>query len=182
MRKIFFSTLHKSCAVPAVIMLITAQIACATPPTPAAVLKPQTVNPAAQTIKLPPAEAMVVLIRSSIVALSHANITNNYAVLNALGSTAFRTNNPPPRLATIFAAFRANAIDLTPVVYLSPQLTTSPKLENGRMRLVGYFPSEPMRVNFDLTFEPDQAIWKLYGLSVNLTPVEKVAISSNNNK
>ena len=32
------------------------------------------------TPQLPPPEAMIVLIRSSIVALSHANLTNNYAV------------------------------------------------------------------------------------------------------
>ncbi len=125
---------------------------------------------APKAAQLPSPEAMLILIRASLVALSQANVTNNYTVLNALGSATFRTANPPQQLATIFAPFRTNRIDLSPVVYLNPQLSVQPKLENGRMRLVGIFPSRPMQVNFDLSFEPDQGSWKLFGLGVNLTP------------
>jgi hypothetical protein len=125
----------------------------------------------ARQLQLPPPEAMIILIRSSIVALSQANVTNNYAVLNALGSQTFRANNPPAQLANVFQSFRANQIDLTPVVYINPQLTVQPTLDGGKMRLVGNFPSQPMQVNFDLTFEPDGGVWKLFGLGVNLSPV-----------
>ena len=123
----------------------------------------------AQAAQLPAQEAMVILIRSSLVALGQANVTNNYSVLNALGSENFRRANPSPRLATVFESFRTNNIDLSPVVYLQPQLTAAPTLEKGRLRLVGVVPSKPMQVNFDLTFEPDRGTWKLFGLGVNLT-------------
>jgi hypothetical protein len=118
--------------------------------------------------QLPPPEAMIILIRSSVVALSQANLTNNYSVLSSLGSPGFRAVNTPQKLAQTFEGFRANRIDMNPVVFLTPQLTTQPAMQNGRMRLVGFFPSQPMRVNFDMTFEPDQGVWKLYGLGVNL--------------
>ena len=123
--------------------------------------------PAAQ-IQMPPAEALIIMIRSSLVALSQANVTNNYQVLNALGSDSFRSANPPARLAQLFAPFRTNNIDLAPVVFVTPQLSQQPSLNNGKLRLTGYFPTQPMRVDYDLQFEPSGGIWKLYGISVNL--------------
>ena len=131
----------------------------------------------APQVQLPPPEALVILIRSSIVALSQANVTNNYSVLNAMGSKTFRTANSPQSLANAFAQFRANNIDLSPTVYLSPQLTAAPTVQNGQLRLIGFFPSSPMRVNFDLSFEPDQAQWKLLNLGVNLS--QNVAPANN---
>lgn len=128
-----------------------------------------------QRLALPPPEAMIILIRSSLVALSQANQTGNYTVLNQLGSANFRRNNTPDRLAQIFAPFRSNNIDLSVVVFVTPQLTEAPRFENGRLRLIGYFPTQPMRVAFDLMFEPDNGQWKLFGLGVDL---EQVAAAS----
>ncbi len=125
-------------------------------------------TPPQQRIALPPPEAMIILIRSSLVALSQANQTGNYSVLNQLGSFNFRKNNTPDRLGQIFAPFRANKIDLSMVVFVTPQLTEAPRFENGRLRLIGYFPTNPMRVTFDLMFEPDAGQWKLFGLGVDL--------------
>ena len=119
--------------------------------------------------QLPTPEAMIILIRATLVALSQANVTNNYTVLNGLGSPAFRTANPPVRLAQTFEAFRTNHIDMNPVVFVTPQLTQQPLITNGKMRLAGYFPTQPMQVNYDLTFEPSDGVWRLFGLSVNLT-------------
>ena len=108
------------------------------------------------------------MIRSSLVALAHANQTGNYSVLNALGSANFRAANPPANLAQTFANYRTNRIDLSPILYLAPQLSYQPAIQDGRLRLTGFFPSQPMRVNFDLSFEPEQGGWRLFGISVNL--------------
>jgi hypothetical protein len=124
--------------------------------------------PAPAKIQMPPPEAMIIMIRSSLVALSQANVTNNYEVLNALGSNGFRQNNSPARLAELFAPFRTNNIDLAPVVFVTPQLSQQPTIADGKLRLVGYFPTQPLRVDYDLQFEPADGIWKIYGLSVNL--------------
>jgi hypothetical protein len=129
--------------------------------------------PANTQIQMPPPEAMIIMIRSSLVALSQANVTNNYQVLNALGSNNFRQSNPPNRLAQLFAPFRTNNIDLAPVVFVTPQLSQQPKIENGRLRLIGFFPTQPMRVDYDLEFEPADGIWKLLGISVNLSSVSQ---------
>jgi hypothetical protein len=151
----------------------------ATAQTRIAAVSPQNLAPAAVPAparpQVPSAEAMIILIRASLVALSQANLTNNYSVLNTLGSDTFRQANPPSRLAEIFAPFRTNKIDLNPVVYVTPQLTQQPAMANGRLRLVGYFPTLPMRVNYDLTFEPSAGNWKLFGLGVNLVQAPPAA-------
>jgi hypothetical protein len=136
------------------------------------------VAPQPTAVKLPPPEAMIIMIRSSLVALSQANLTNNYAVLSSLGSSNFRAANPPQRLGQVFESFRANRIDLNPVVFVTPQLTTQPVIQNGRLRLTGYFPTAPMRVNYDLQFEPDQGQWKLFSLGVNLDRAQGVPVAA----
>ncbi len=138
----------------------------------APVMAQQQAAPSAAPVKaqpqIPPPEALIILIRSTVVALSHANLTNNYSVLSGLGSPSFQKANPPARLQTVFTAFRTNNIDMNPVVFVTPQLTSPPVIENGRLRLAGFFPSQPMRVNFDLQFEPTGGVWKLFAVSVNL--------------
>jgi hypothetical protein len=144
-------------------------------PKPAPVTKIAAAVPQVQQLQVPPPESMVIMIRSSLLALSQANQTNNYAVLNALGSDSFRTTNPPQRLSENFAAFRANRIDLSPVSLINPQLSAQPAIVDGRLRLVGFFPSQPMQVNYDLSYEASAGTWKLHGLAVNLTSVHKQA-------
>ena len=40
----------------------------------------------------------------------------------------------------------------------------------GLIRIVGFFPTSPERVNFDLIFQPVQSRWRLFGIAVNTTP------------
>jgi hypothetical protein len=120
------------------------------------------------TLQVPAPEAQLIMIRNTLLALTQANSTNNYTVLSALGSPTFRTSNPPTRLAQVFEPFRANNIDLAPVALVVPQATHAPRIENGRLRMAGLFPTAPMRVTYDLMYEPVGGVWRLFGLSVNL--------------
>ncbi|MGL5838936.1 MAG: hypothetical protein ACRCY3_10595 [Sphingorhabdus sp.] len=129
-------------------------------------------QPQQAQLAMPSADTMLIMIRSSLLALSQANQTNNYAVLNALGSESFRTGNSPQRLAESFAAFRINNVDLAPVALIDPQLSAQPTMIAGRLRLVGFFPSQPMRVGFDLTYDPTPAGWKIQAIAVNLSPAQ----------
>ncbi len=159
-------TLSLAAAVTAVSLIglpVFAQSGAATvPPNPA---------PQAPQVQVPAAETLLILIRTSIIALNQANVTNNYAVLNALGSPSFQQNNSPEKLSQIFTTFRANRIDLSPVVVINPTLNNRAAIAEGKLKMTGFFPSAPMRTNFDLTFELVQGNWKLYGISVNLAPV-----------
>src|SRR5262249_43775661 len=86
---------------------------------------------------------VLILIRSTLLALDHANKTGNYTVLRDLGSPGFQTNTAA-RLAEIFATQRKDNIDLSGALVLEPQLTVLPQIEaNGLMHMAGFFPSVP---------------------------------------
>lgn len=112
---------------------------------------------------------VLMLVRSTILAVHHANQTGNYTVLRDLGAAGFQQANTAARLAEIFADLRGKSFDLTGVAVLEPQLSLMPQIEaNGMMRMAGSFPSVPLQVNFELLFAPDAGRWKLFGVALNL--------------
>jgi hypothetical protein len=111
---------------------------------------------------------VLILVRSSLIALDQANKTGNYTVLRDLAAPAFQSNTAA-RLAEIFAGLRRDKIDLVGVAALEPQLTLLPQIEaNGLMHMTGFFPSVPSQVNFDLAYAPVDGQWRLFGISVGL--------------
>ncbi len=118
---------------------------------------------------------VLILIRSTLLALDHANKTGNYTVLRDLGSPAFQTNSAA-RLAEIFASQRKDNIDLSGVAVLEPQLSLLPQIEtNGMMHMAGFFPSVPTQVNFEMAFAPVDRQWRLFGVSVSMGQAAPVA-------
>jgi hypothetical protein len=112
---------------------------------------------------------VLILIRSTLLAVHDANVTGNYTVLRDLGAPGFQASNTAARLSEIFASLRSENLDLSGVAVLDPQLTLLPQIEaNGLMRMTGFFPSVPMQVNFDLLFAPVGGKWRLFGISVGL--------------
>jgi len=118
---------------------------------------------------------VLMLVRSTLLALDHGNKTGNYTVLRDLGAPGFQTNTAA-RLAEIFANQRRDNVDLSGVAVIDPQLNVLPQIEaNGMMRMAGFFPSVPTQVNFDLIYAPVSGQWRLFGISVNLGSSAPVA-------
>jgi hypothetical protein len=112
---------------------------------------------------------VLILIRSSLLALDQANKTGNYTVLRDLGAQSFQVSNTAARLGEIFANLRRDKIDLSGVAALDPQLTLLPQIESaGMMHMAGFFPSVPEQVRFELLYAPVDGQWKLNGISVAL--------------
>jgi hypothetical protein len=118
---------------------------------------------------------VLMLIRSALLALDHANKTGNYTVLRDIGAPGFQANTAA-RLAEIFAKLRNDKIDLSGVSVIEPQLSLLPQIEpNGMMRMAGFFPSVPSQVNFDLLYAPVDSQWRLFGISVSIGQSAPVA-------
>jgi hypothetical protein len=134
----------------------------------------------AETVRpsnLPGEAQLTILIRTTIIALNQANRTNNYSVLHDLGSPNFQAANSPDRLRELFSALRERDLDLGPIMVISPRLFREPSIdERGRLRLAGFFPSQPEQVNFDLAFEMVEGEWRLFGIGVNTSRVDQPAI------
>src|SRR5438093_710192 len=130
----------------------------------------QPAQAAAPEFVIPSAEIIMVLIRSTLLSLNDALRTGNYTVLRDLASPSFRENNSAGRLHEIFSGLSAQRIDLSAVAILAPKLPQAPSVDqNKRLHITGYFPGEPVQLNFELVFEAVANQWRIYGISVNPT-------------
>jgi hypothetical protein len=111
---------------------------------------------------------VLILVRSTLLAVDQANKTGNYTVLRDIGAPGFQSNSAA-RLGEIFAKLRNDNLDLSGVAVIDPQLNLLPQIEaNGLMHMAGFFPSVPTQVNFDLSFAPVNGQWRLFGISVGV--------------
>lgn len=132
----------------------------AVPPTQSATASP---GPA-----IPQPEVLLVLIRTTLVALNQAVHTGNFTVLRDLGAPNFQAANSPAQLGVIFADLRNRNIDLSPVVVVTPEVSEPPQITQEHMlRLVGYFPTSPLQIQFQMLFQPVNGQWRLFGMAVN---------------
>ena len=142
----------------AAVIAATASAGHAQAPTPASAPKPAQID----------RNGVLILIRSSLLALDQANKTGNYTVLRDIGAPGFQSNSAA-RLGEIFAKLRNDNLDLSGVAVIDPQLNLLPQIEaNGLMHMAGFFPSVPTQVNFDLSFAPVNGQWRLFGISVSI--------------
>ncbi|WP_375312644.1 hypothetical protein WHZ77_04930 [Bradyrhizobium sp. A5] len=136
-----------------------------TPPQPQAAAKPANID----------RNGVLMLIRSTLLALDHANKTGNYTVLRDLGAPGFQVNTAA-KLAEIFAKQRGDKLDISGVVVIDPQLSLLPQIEpNGLLHMAGFFPSVPSQVNFELLFAPVEGQWRVIGVSLSVGQSSPVA-------
>ncbi len=127
----------------------------------------------ADTPEVPDPKRLMMLIRSTLLAVNQANMTGNYTVLRELGTPGFQYTNSAANLADVFRDLRKGKTDISPIAVLKVKAVRKPGFDaNGRLRLTGYFPSRPERVNFDLAFERIGGQWRLHGIALNTTPNE----------
>lgn len=124
-------------------------------------------------LEVPRDQKLKALICSTLIALNQANATGNYSVFRELGAPGFQVVNSSAELADSFSDLRSRNFDLSPIMLLQPKLLREPKVtENGMLRMAGFFPTKPERLNFDLMFQPVNGRWLLFGIAANTTPNE----------
>jgi hypothetical protein len=112
---------------------------------------------------------VLILVRSTLLALDQANKTGNYTVFRDLAAPGFQAINTAARLGEVFAKERNANLDLSGVAVLEPQLSLLPQIEgNGLMHMTGFFPSVPTQIQFDLLYAPVGGQWRLFGIGVSL--------------
>jgi len=137
----------------------------AAPPQPQAAAKPANID----------RNGVLMLIRSTLLALDHANKTGNYTVLRDLGAPGFQVNTAA-KLAEIFAKQRGDKLDISGVAVIDPQLSLLPQIEpNGLLHMAGFFPSVPSQVNFELLFAPLEGQWRVIGVSLSVGQSSPIA-------
>lgn len=116
----------------------------------------------------------VYLVRSTMTALHQAVETGNFTVLRDLGSPRFREESTAADLAFNFQPLKRTGVDLTATAVITPQLSTAPFLDaQKQLHLVGFFPSQPLEIDFDLTFENVANRWRVSSIAVTTAPAPK---------
>jgi len=135
---------------------------------PAAAAQPgRPAAPGATQPVLPGNLELMKLIWTSMIALDQANDTGNYSVLRDIAAPSFQTNNSDATLAGIFQPLRAQRVDLSDSLLVTPTLDFPPAIVDGQLlRLRGRFPLRPTAIAFDLLFQPVAGEWRLLGIAV----------------
>jgi hypothetical protein len=138
----------------------------------------QTAQPLVATrVPMPDNAKITLLIQMHIAALSQANLTGNYSVLHSLASPSFQAVNSTAQLASNFATFRSQGIDISPTILLPPMLIGPPKLEGADLlRVSGQYDTKPHRVVFEMAFQAVNNAWRLAGISVNTVAANQAAL------
>ncbi len=128
-------------------------------------------------LRMPDARRLNLMIRTTVIALNHANQTGNYSVLRDLAAPNFQIANSSARLAEIFSNIRKRKLDLSPILFFDPKLIRDPSIQpNGLLRMSGFFDTRPERVIFDLQFQFIANTWRLFGITLDTRIAEAGAI------
>jgi hypothetical protein len=117
--------------------------------------------------QVPAARPLEALVKASLLSFNDANVTGNYSVFHAKLSKPFRDQFPVEKLKQTFREFSEKQIDFDIIAAFTPVYEPAPKLDgDGKLLVKGYFPTEPVRVQFDLEFIPSDGEWKLLSIHV----------------
>jgi hypothetical protein len=140
---------------------------------------------APETKPAPPVaiEQVLYLIRSTLLTLNDANRSGNYTVLRDLAAPDFQARNSAADLSQIFADLRRRNFDLYGAALLAPQLTATPALDpSGKLRLTGFFPTRPLQISFDLTYQVVGGQWRLFGISIATPEAPPIQVQAQPSK
>lgn len=122
---------------------------------------------AAPKLLVPETLGLSVLIQNTLIALNHANLTGNYSVLRDLAAPGFQKLNSTKQLAASFTDLRVRNVNLSPIVLYQPKLVGNPAIDDkGFLRIDGFYETQPLQVHFNLVFQPVNAVWRLFEISV----------------
>ncbi len=135
---------------------------------------PVYLNPPPPGPGIPRDDILEVMVRAALMSFNDANLTGNYAVLNARLHSEFRQQVPADRLATIFAGFRTNKIDIAPLLAHRSTYTQSPSIDaNGILSAKGHMETRPWRTSFELEWRREENQWRLWKINVRVRPPEQ---------
>jgi len=122
--------------------------------------------------KVPEPFAQEILIKGILMSFNDANITGNYAVFHARLAKPFRDEFSAERLAEVFKAFRDQKINFAIIATKQPIASEPPRVDNGVLKLYGYFDTAPSRVNYFLEFIGSEEEWKASRIEVQVKPIK----------
>jgi hypothetical protein len=125
------------------------------------------------TIKaLPPVPAEKELERitlESLVAFNEAVQAKDFTAFHATLSDALKKEKTPEGLQKEFHEFIDNKIDINPIKDHKPEFAPPVAVnDKGALLVTGQYPTQPLRVRFELKYNYERGDWRLIGISLTV--------------
>ena len=123
----------------------------------------------APALDMPSPFVQEVLIKSILLTLNDAVVSDNFTVFHAKISIPFRDQFPPDKLRAVFKDLVEKHAVFDAVV-ASPAISDEDaKIDDqGALRLKGHFDTAPKKVKYQLGFIPSDGLWKLSGVTIDI--------------
>lgn len=120
---------------------------------------------------LPTPVQSVGLVRDATVLFARGVAAGDFAVLRDAAAPEFQAQFTAADLGAQFRPFVDAGIDLRPLEGVPPNLSAEPSVDGaGVLRLVGYYPADGGKVDFDYKYVYRFTGWRLISLQVNVVP------------
>lgn len=125
------------------------------------------IAPVAQ--ELPPDEELQTLVEESLLDFNAAVQAKDFGSFHDKISALWQGQITAEQLQEIFQVFIDSEIDIAPIEQLTPEFSEPPAITpEGTLEVVGFYPTQPSRVSFELTYCYEDPAWKLAGIQVNV--------------
>lgn len=113
----------------------------------------------------------VALVRDATAVFAEGVVARDFSALRDAAAPEFRAQFSVADLDAQFKPFVDAGIDLRPLAGTPPNLSAEPSVdEAGVLRLVGYYPADGGKVDFDYKYVYRYTGWRLVSLQVNVVP------------
>src|SRR3981189_2431915 len=120
-------------------------------------------------LDMPGPSAQEVLVKSRLVTLNDAVVTDNFTILHAKISKPFRDQFPPEKLRAVFKDLVEKHAVFDAVVAEKMIADEDAKIdEKGVLKLKGRFQTAPKQVKYQLGFIESEGAWKLSGVQIDI--------------
>jgi|GEM_PF-491492 len=123
----------------------------------------------AHAADLPDDDDQDILVRTTLMRFNDANVTGNYSVLIARGSSQFQKEATQEKLATAFEGFRKKNWFIDNIATADYESREKAKIgDNQVLVLAGVLGDDELTVKYNLSFTWNSDAWKLDGINVDV--------------
>ncbi|AEA34611.1 DUF4878 domain-containing protein [Hippea maritima] len=108
------------------------------------------------------------LVHKTMVDLVYAIQHNDYSGFYSTTSTQFQSSVNIDKLKNAFYKFSSVNINWNDITNMKPIITKKEIQENGILKLIGYYPTQPRRLGFDFEYVKNNGKYKIIGVFLRL--------------
>jgi hypothetical protein len=118
--------------------------------------------------QLPTDEKSKALILDSLLDFNKAIQDQSFDGFHKKISRAWQEQITSDKLKEVFQQFIDKKLDISSIKDVDPVLSEAPQINSdGILVLKGYYPTHPLKVNFELKYIYEHPAWKLFGINVS---------------